>query len=99
MSESEIEGGMPEMIPAPRFAVSSFNVNANPTEIVVIASTLMPGVTPKGEMVVGLKPEVVLSMSPQALKELYVLLGGIIPRLEEQVGVITTPFLKERGEG
>jgi hypothetical protein len=90
--------GALQMVTAPKFVASGFNISVTPTEIVVLCTSLVPGHTPAGDVVSGLKPEVILSMSPQAAMELVVVLRDLLPSVEKDIGEITTPFLRERAK-
>lgn len=84
------------MIEVPKFSASVFNVSVTPTEVMLLASSLMPGISPAGDIVSGPKPQVVLSMSPQSAKELALVIEGVISTYEEAHGPIRTPFIDER---
>lgn len=84
------------MLNIPKFAVSGFNVSISSTEAIIVASSLMPGLDAKGDMAIGQRPEVVVSMSPQSVKELHIVLGGLVAQYETDHGTIRTPFIDER---
>jgi hypothetical protein len=84
------------MINVPRFSASSFNVNMTPTEVALLGSAAVPSITPNGQIDVGLRPEVIISLSPHAAKELAYVLLGVISQFEKDFGELKTPFLSER---
>lgn len=82
------------MFNVPKHCGSVFNLTFSPTEAILTVSSLMPGMN-EGEIVAGIRPEAVISMSPQAAKELAVLLAQQVAIHEKTFGVMRTPFLEE----
>jgi hypothetical protein len=85
-----------EMLTVPSCSASFFNITTQPTIVSLLVSSMAMGVTPSGELVTGNKPEFLLSMSPQATKELSILLVQAVATYEAKYGTVTTPFVKER---
>lgn len=84
---------------APWFYASAFRVIGTGNDFQLIFQRASPSQNPDG----SLNPEVAhvitvaaVTMSPQAIKDLYVLLGGQIEAHEKEFGTIETPFVKSR---
>lgn len=87
------------LMSVPKFGTSVFNTMISPTEFVLVCSSLMPGIDASGAFTPGLRPECLLSLSPQAAKELSILLTDQVEQFEKEFGEMTTPFIKERTKG
>lgn len=84
-----------ELFDVPRAAISNFNISVAPTEFIVVCSSHHPSIL-DGQIVLRPKPEIMLAMSPQASKDLAALLSDAVANYERELGVIDTPFLRER---
>lgn len=88
------DGGV--AIDVPQFPASTFNISTTPTEFCMLVSTIAPGIS-SGELAFGMKGQCMLTMSPQAAKELVVLLRDMVAKYEKEYGLeLRTPFLADR---
>lgn len=83
----------------PNIAASTFNAVMTGTSFVLSANLAKPVFTEEGfsgEMT--FEPQVILHMSPQSAKELYLLIKGSVDGYEETFGALSSPFIQERAK-
>lgn len=93
-------GEAPQLIDAPYFNTSTVEVAATNTDFVFSFSRIHPAhlIQPDGARVsAGVnQPTAILVMSPQAAKELLVVLSDVMAKHEKDNGEIITDFVKAR---
>lgn len=83
---------------APHIVASTFNTVAAGTEVILQVNLAKPHFDGDKLGDVAFEPQVYLHMSPQAAKELMILLKGAIESYEGTFGVLRSPFIDERSK-
>jgi len=94
LTKEERETSLASVIQAPKFYGSSWHVNVTSNEF-----SIMLGrphfVLGEVESAPG-EPVAILQMSPQAAKDLLVLLGSTMAAWEEEWGIVTTEYTRRK---
>ncbi len=85
-----------ESIDVPTYFVGTFQISVTGTEVLLTCSapTLLRKVGQFGVHSAKALPQTILQMSPQAAKDLLLLLGPIIAAYEKDWGEIHTPYMR-----
>jgi hypothetical protein len=79
-------------IPIAPAQASGFHLMGTGNDFLLLCQRVVPAVL-NGKDIVGLaEPSAVLTISPQALKDLQVLIGKELAKFEKEFGAINTPF-------
>lgn len=91
-----------QIVPAPQFYASGVNVQATGTEYVFTFTRMLPAIDQSGKNPgIGLgtnAPVAILSMSPQAVKDMIVVIQPMLAKQEKDFGEIHTPFTQARSQ-
>lgn len=92
------EEQQPQPIQAPMFYGSSVQVESAGNDFTLVFSRSRPVVGQlDGKQVAFNEPQVIVTLSPQTIKDLSIVTAGAVKAWEEQFGEIVSAFTKERG--
>lgn len=81
-------------INCPRYSFNGVQVLATSTEVTILCTSQMVGVSGTGEVQLGSVPVVQLSVSPAVAKEIIAVLQHVVTDHEEAYGELVTEFLR-----
>jgi hypothetical protein len=88
-----------EPIDAPLVSASAVAVQSSINEFVLIFQQTRPVISKKTQSIADValnQPVAVVSVSPQTLKDMWLLIGDSVERYEKEFGQLTTPYMKRR---